>query len=140
MFEKFKIMKYIELISKEFKKDDFTDLFLDSDVLGYSDSKFGKETYNNLEKILGNVYNMIKTNSEYSLLIKDTDGYLIPYTLGWVKLHVINNSPRGVTLYFNNKAYKMYVNNHLKTVNLNVLDIKEPRFSKVIEKNLNYIL
>lgn len=139
MFNKLKIKKYISNIQGVFMSDDFTDLFLDSNVLGYSDSEFDEKTYLKLSKLLENVYTKINTNSEFSELILDGSDYLVPYTLGWVKLHVREDNISGLTLYFNNKAYKLYCNSYNKSAYLNVLNISEPRNIKIIEQNLRVI-
>lgn len=137
MFNKYKVRKYVSSIQNIFTQDNFTDLFLETDILGYSDSVFDKETYFKLSKIFNDVYTVINSNLDFSELLLDGSDYLIPYTLGWIKLHVMQEEIKGITFYYKHKAYKLYLNNINKTVNLNVLDIKEPRSISIIQENLN---
>lgn len=140
MFYKNKLKKYISSIQDIVTSDNFIEIFYDTEVLGYVDSELDSSVYSDLKLVLSDVYVKIRENIEFSYLLLDNDDYLIPYTLGWLKLHTINDEPTGITFYFKNKAYKFYLNNLEKKVNLNVLNIKEPRNIQIIQNNLGGIV
>lgn len=140
MFYKNKLKKYISSIQDIVTSDNFIEIFYDTEVLGYVDSELDSSVYSDLKLVLSDVYVKIRENIEFSYLLMDNDDYLIPYTLGWIKLHTIGDEPTGITFYFKNKAYKFYLNNLEKKVNLNVLNIKEPRNIQIIQNNLGGIV
>lgn len=140
MFYKNKLKKYISSIQDIVTSDNFIEIFYDTEVLGYVDSELDSSVYSDLKLVLSDVYVKIRENIEFSYLLLDNDDYLIPYTLGWLKLHTIDDEPTGITFYFKNKAYKFYLNNLEKKVNLNVLNIKEPRNIQIIQNNLGGIV
>lgn len=140
MFYKNKLKKYISSIQDIVTSDSFIEIFYDTEVLGYVDSELDSSVYSDLKLVLSDVYVKIRENIEFSYLLLDNDDYLIPYTLGWLKLHTIDDEPTGITFYFKNKAYKFYLNNLEKKVNLNVLNIKEPRNIQIIQNNLGGIV
>lgn len=140
MFYKNKLKKYISSIQYIVTSDNFIEIFYDTEVLGYVDSELDSSVYSDLKLVLSDVYVKIRENIEFSYLLLDNDDYLIPYTLGWLKLHTIDDEPTGITFYFKNKAYKFYLNNLEKKVNLNVLNIKEPRNIQIIQNNLGGIV
>lgn len=140
MFYKNKLKKYISSIQDIVTSDNFIEIFYDTEVLGYVDSELDSSVYSDLKLVLSDVYVKIRENIEFSYLLLDNDDYLIPYTLGWLKLHTIDGEPTGITFYFKNKAYKFYLNNLEKKVNLNVLNIKEPRNIQIIQNNLGGIV
>lgn len=136
MFEKYKINKYLDKVESFVRDEDFLNTFLDIDILSGEDSVMKESTYICIEKVLKDVYNTINESLEYSKLIRTVDGYSFPTTLGWIKIHVINNEPKGLTMYMSKNTYKMYLNTYSKTVSLNVLSIEKPRYSLEISKNL----
>lgn len=136
MFQHLKIRKYLERIQKQLNREDFIDLFLSTEVLGFSDSEMGEEEYSTLNNVLNQLYLEIESNKEFSLLILDETDYVFPYPLGWAKLHCFNNQAKGITLYFKGYAYKLFLNNIKKSVVLNVFEIQEPRNKEVIATNL----
>lgn len=139
MFTRYFINKYIQGIQEELMQDDFVDIFLDSDILGYSDSEFDEDTYFKLLEFLEIVYNKIIINKDFKKLIFDGDGYLIPYPTGWIKIHEINNKPKGFTFYFSKYTYKLFLNDYTKTVSLNALEIAKPRYANRVSNNLKLI-
>lgn len=140
MFYKSKLKKYLLNIQNTVNSDSFIELFYNSEVLGYVDTEFDKNMYAEFKLVLNEIYVKINENIDFSYLLLDNDSYIIPYTLGWIKIHVINDKPIGLTFYFKNKAYKFYLNDLNKKVNLNVLDIKEPRNLNIIKNNLGGLL
>lgn len=140
MFYRNRLKKYIMNIQDIVTSDRFIEIFYDTEILGYVDSELDSNVYTDLKLVLEDVYVKIKENIEFSYLLMDNDDYLIPYTLGWLKIHTTNDSPTGLTFYFKNKAYKFYLNDLYKKVILNVLDIQEPRNVQIIQNNLGGIV
>lgn len=139
MFYKSKVKKYISRVQEDLKSEDFIDLFINTDVLGFSDSEMGEEEFEILERILNQIYSKIISEPYQDLLLDDSD-YLIPYTLGWVKIHCYDRKPEGLTFYFKNNAYKLFLNRLTKQVSLNVLDITTPKMASIVAKNLSMVV
>lgn len=137
MFKKMKVSKYIKEINSLFLQDEFTDIFLNSSVLGYSDSTFNRKDYEYLTNFLNNVYNKIIENKEYSKSILDCSDYTFPFTNGWIKLHVLNNKPLGLSFYFKQYSYQFVLDSESKEIVQNALVLSQPKSSVRILNNLN---
>lgn len=136
MFSKYFINKYIVSIQEFLESDNVVDFLLNLTNQAYSESNYKKEDYKKFKQLLTELNFKIDKNPEYSKLLNDGDGYVIPFSLGWVKLQKINNSPMGLTVYFKNYSYKLYLDSYTQSLIFNTISTKEPSFAKEVRSNL----
>lgn len=134
--KKRKILKYLQYVVEPLESEDFLMLFAMFEALGYKNTLLNSQDYETLKQILTVLYSRVLENTQISSKLRSDDGYLIPYENSWVRLHVLNNKPMGISLYYPESSYKLFLFEKEKNINVTTVLQTKPRGADIVMETL----